>query len=79
MNILPKLRLSADINIRSSVGYAVLQHMQEIPGAFPFKNCLNCAHFTEKDEMCNKYRSRPPAKVIAYGCPGHVDIDNLPF
>jgi hypothetical protein len=38
--------------------------------------CIKCGHFNEKDEMCNLYKQRPPARVIAFGCPS---FDFIPF
>lgn len=38
--------------------------------------CLNCLHFDEPSETCTLWKSRPPARVIAHGCP---DFDSLPF
>lgn len=35
--------------------------------------CLTCTHFTEDTEACGLYGQRPPARVIAYGCPSYVD------
>lgn len=45
---------------------------------FPFRNCLNCQHFTVM-EICKLANQRPPAKVICYGCDLHDDIEGLPF
>lgn len=43
------------------------------------RTCLNCTHFFEKDELCrfNGTNQRPPARVIASGCPAHED--EIPF
>ncbi len=38
--------------------------------------CVNCLHFDEPSEICALAQARPPARVIAYGCPS---FDNLPF
>lgn len=38
--------------------------------------CMTCLYFDEQTEMCTRYNARPPARVIAYGCPDH---DSLPF
>lgn len=38
--------------------------------------CINCTHFDETNELCTKYSARPPARVIALGCP---EYENLPF
>jgi hypothetical protein len=45
----------------------------------PFANCLNCLNFNENKEICNLYNQRPPARVIAYGCPQWIDIMETPF
>lgn len=38
-------------------------------------SCLTCAHFEEGTETCNVVTPplRPPARVIAYGCPSWMD------
>lgn len=46
---------------------------------YPFRNCLNCEHFTEEKEICRLFNVRPPAKVICYGCERHCDLGNIPF
>jgi predicted component of type VI protein secretion system len=38
--------------------------------------CLNCLNFDEATETCALAKARPPARVIAYGCPS---FDSLPF
>ena len=43
-------------------------------------NCLLCKHFVEHMEMCEKYGQRPPARIIAYGCPDYDASDPfVPF
>jgi hypothetical protein len=41
------------------------------------KTCMTCDHFRQVDEICQKYNMRPPAKVIAFGCPAYED--EIPF
>lgn len=31
--------------------------------------CINCEHWTEATEQCKRFNCRPPAKIIARGCP----------
>jgi hypothetical protein len=38
--------------------------------------CMTCLYFDETSETCTMFNARPPARVIAYGCPSH---DPLPF
>lgn len=40
--------------------------------------CPTCSHFDEKLEMCKLVNLRPPAYVIAYGCPSWDD-SRIPF
>lgn len=52
--------------------------------SFPYKNCLNCIHWNEANEICGKFNSRPPAEIIVYSCEYHQDIkgnmdDDIPF
>lgn len=44
-----------------------------------YESCLNCDNFNEKDELCKLYNKRPPARVIAYGCPLWKDAYEIPF
>jgi hypothetical protein len=43
-----------------------------------FKSCLNCEHWIEGppnnlQQVCGKYRMRPPTKIIICGCDEHTD------
>ncbi len=39
------------------------------------RSCLSCGFFREKDEACTAYNNqRPPARVIAFGCPTYEFI-----
>lgn len=33
------------------------------------ETCVNCTHFDEPTEVCKLAQQRPPARVIAHGCP----------
>ena len=39
-----------------------------------FTTCLNCAYWSDEEEICKYYKQRPPAKVIVVGCETHTDI-----
>lgn len=43
------------------------------------QSCLSCSHFDETGEQCKKYSTRPPARVIAFGCRDYDDVDLIPF
>ena len=36
-------------------------------------SCMTCVHFADLAERCNLADERPPARVIAYGCPSWDD------
>lgn len=43
------------------------------------RSCINCIHFTEhQGEVCKLVQQRPPARVIAFGCPSFAE-DPCPF
>jgi hypothetical protein len=41
---------------------------------YAVSTCLNCTNFNEKEELCKKASSRPPAEVLVYGCEAWDDI-----
>ena len=42
------------------------------------RTCLTCDHFREtKGEVCGLYNQRPPARIIAFGCPSYEN--EIPF
>lgn len=42
------------------------------------RSCVHCDHFDQAAEVCNQFnRMRPPARVIAFGCPAYED--EIPF
>lgn len=52
------------------------KHSPEMP---VLRTCVACIHFNENNERCAKHgQQRPPARVIAYGCPDYEN-DNIPF
>lgn len=40
------------------------------------RSCLQCMHWKYKEEICKKFKQRPPAKIIVNGCQYH---DFIPF
>jgi len=74
----PKLRQLAAIEIRASL-IGLLFKQIEKPETYPYQSCLNCFFFNEKEELCNKYKMRPPARIIAFGCPDYSDVIEIPF
>lgn len=45
------------------------------------RTCMTCIAFDEPREICKRHpeRGRPPAKIIAYGCPEYFNEDEIPF
>lgn len=42
-----------------------------------YRSCLTCEHFNEPTERCQLVHQRPPARVIAMGCPSYLEL--IPF
>ena len=65
--------------------YNVLAQLQEIVNvamdeADLTNTCLNCVHFDEPSETCQLVKPpvRPPARVIAFGCPAfREEVDQI--
>lgn len=38
-----------------------------------YRSCLTCQHFEEATEICRIAAARPPARVIAMGCPKYFE------
>lgn len=74
----PLLRKRALIEMKSALDGFLLKQIERAD-IFPFRSCLSCIYFKEKSELCSKYNMRPPAKIIAYGCPDYDDVDEIPF
>lgn len=43
------------------------------------RSCINCFLFDKDKEVCTKWKARPPAKVIAKGCPDWKYDEDIPF
>lgn len=56
-----------------------LYHLIEVAIKLDVKNCIACEHFDEASEVCKKYGQRPPARIIAMGCPDFENNDDIPF
>ena len=77
-NLKPRLRVDATYDIQSAIHGIIIR---TIEGTDPiYKSCMNCINFSEQREGCSLANyQRPPARVIAYGCPQWEDIDEIPF
>jgi len=42
-----------------------------------FQSCVNCDNFNDEKEICNLFKQRPPARVIAHGCEKWAEL--IPF
>lgn len=68
----------------SGIFDAIIREFRVGRVSFPYKNCLNCAHWIEENEICGKFNSRPPAEIIVYSCDHHLEPksnldDDIPF
>ena len=70
------LRTHAKYDLQSAVIGAVANVLENEP---VYRSCMNCFRFNEHVELCNLCNMRPPARIIAYGCPKWEDIEDIPF
>jgi hypothetical protein len=42
-------------------------------------SCISCINFDEPSEICKVFKQRPPARIIAHGCPEYVDAYDIPY
>ncbi len=68
----PTIRIESKLNIYDSL-------IEILTNNFSYQTCLLCKNFDEKDEECRLFKSRPPARVIAFGCNKFDDLDGIPF
>ena len=40
-------------------------------------SCISCTHYCQQKELCKKWQSKPPAKIIVIGCDSHSP--DIPF
>lgn len=73
---MPKLRLEEFYDLQSLVGKAVETILKDKQA---YQTCLVCERFNENTEICQLANARPPARVIAYGCPQFIDKEQPPF
>lgn len=38
-----------------------------------YRSCPTCQHFEEASEVCGLASCRPPARIIAMGCPKYLE------
>lgn len=74
----PTLSEFARIDLEAAVRNAIRNILERgvAVNEFPYITCITCMHFDEGKEHCQLYNARPPARVIAFGCPSH---DYIPY
>lgn len=76
-NLKPRIRPDATFDLRSALINTFENTIKQVDPVYI--SCLNCINFKEKEELCGLVNQRPPARVIAYGCPRWEDVDEIPF
>lgn len=72
------LRSKAHLALQGSLKGLIL--LAELDPVEIVANCISCDHFDEPNEICAKYKARPPARVIAHGCVSWDNLDeDVPF
>lgn len=73
--IKPKIRPDAALTIRDYFMKCIEAYEVEL-----VRTCLTCLNFNEAREGCRLANfDRPPARVIAYGCPAYFNEEEIPF
>lgn len=72
--IRPRLRSDKVYDIRDHMKACIEAYAEEL-----VQTCITCTEFNEQSEFCRKYNARPPARVIAYGCPSYFNEEEIPF
>lgn len=57
---------------------ALTEAAAKAPAIGLMRTCITCMKFVENTEHCSQFGARPPARVIAYGCPQYEN-DDIPF
>lgn len=75
----PQLTHDAKADVKASLENVIANLLEDHTPIY--RSCLNCEYFNEGPELCMKAKpeQRPPARIIAYGCPGWNNFDNIPF
>jgi hypothetical protein len=77
-NLKARLRPDAKHDMRASLDNIISNLLEDVDPIY--KSCLTCINFSEQREGCSLANyQRPPARVIAYGCPQWEDVDEIPF
>jgi hypothetical protein len=42
-------------------------------------SCITCSRFNEPMELCNHFKAKPPARIIAFGCDQYLDTEEIPY
>lgn len=81
MNIKLKLRKEASLEFHQKIVAAAFNSIENLNLSleYPFQSCLFCLNFKNDIEICKLANTRPPAKVIVFGCPEFDDRDEIPF
>lgn len=66
---------------RAGIAIRIIEALAKMPVEGILKSCISCDHFNEPLEQCKiSGNQRPPARIIAYGCPKYESIDDdIPF
>jgi hypothetical protein len=72
--IRPRIREDKVLDLRDWLIDAIRAFEPEL-----VRSCMTCASFRESDEQCVKFKARPPARVIAYGCKDYFNEAEIPF
>lgn len=67
--------------LRSTAAITITDVIRKLDPNQLVRSCISCDHFVEAKEACKiSDMQRPPARVIAFGCPKYECLDDdIPF
>lgn len=71
-----RFRPDVKADVQSAIYFAIEKIIED---RNVYRSCLNCINFREKQELCGLAMQRPPARIIAYGCPQYEDKEQVPY
>lgn len=74
----PKLREENYLELQSAIVNFMNKQLHNTI-YHPYQNCLNCTHWNYGEDVCGKFKAKPPTDILIYSCPEYEDDKDIPF